>query len=71
VPAPPQSPSEPNAELFVRLLRDACARLGGEQSLAEHLGIPAGILHLWLRGSGHPTDDIFLKCVDLLEDRRP
>ena len=71
MPAPHQSSAEPkNVELCKRLLRDACAKLGDEQALAHHLGVPTRVLNLWLRGSGRPTDSVFLKCVDLLEDSR-
>ena len=62
-------PSEPpNPELVVRLLHEACAKLGGEQTLASYLGLSVGIVHMWLTGHGHPPDAVFLKCVDLLED---
>ena len=62
-------PNEPpKAELVVKLLHDLCVKLGGEQALADRLGLSLGIVHLWLLGRGHPPDDVFLKCVDLMED---
>jgi hypothetical protein len=67
---PRECPSEPkNAELVVRLLHSACIKLGGEQALADHLGVSVGIVHMWLMGRGHPPDNVFLTCVDLLEER--
>jgi hypothetical protein len=63
----PPEPRKP--ELVVKLLHDLCEKLGGEQHLADRLGISVGIVHMWLTGRGHPPDDVFLKCVDLLEDR--
>jgi hypothetical protein len=59
-------PPEPNnVQLVVKLLHDACIKLGSEQSLADYLGLSVGIVHVWLTGRGHPPDDVFLKCVKL------
>ena len=69
MPAVPECPAEPpKPELVVKLLHDACVKLGGEQAVADKLGLSVGVVHFWLIGRGHPPDDIFLKCVDLLED---
>lgn len=64
-------PEPPKPEVVVKLLHEACDKLGGEQPLADYLGLSVGIVHMWLTGHGHPPDDVFLKCVDLLEDGRP
>lgn len=61
----PPLPGKP--ELIVQLLHKVCEKLGGERPLAEHLGVSQGLIHMWLIGHGHPPDDVFLKCVDLLE----
>ena len=61
----PSLPRDP--ELVVQLLHKACLKLGGEEALAHHLGLALGLIRMWLKGQGHPPDDVFLKCVDLLE----
>ena len=54
-------------ELVVQLLHKVCEKLGSEQAAADHLGVSLRVIHMWLTGHGHPPDDVFLKCVDLLE----
>jgi hypothetical protein len=66
---PPWEPQD--EELVRRVLHEAFVKLGGEKSLAHHLGVSVGIVHMWLAGRAHPTYDAFLKCVDLLEDDAP
>mgnify|MGYP003576826179 CR=1 FL=1 len=56
-----------NASIQVRVLHEACVKLGGERHLAEFLGVSVGLVHAWLKGHSRPTDEIFLKCLDLLE----
>lgn len=56
-----------NAHIYVRALHDACRRLGGEHKLAEYLGVDVSAITAWLAGRGFPPDDVFLRCVDLLE----
>jgi hypothetical protein len=63
---PPWEPQD--EELVKRVLQEACVNLGGEISLAHQLGISVGIVRMWLMGRAHPTCDVFLKCVDLLDD---
>lgn len=58
-----------NAHIYVRTLHDACKRLGGEHKLAEYLGVDVGTIIAWLSGRGFPSDDVFLRCVDVLEGR--
>lgn len=60
-----------NASIQVRVLHDACLKLGGEAHLAEYLGVGVGAVHSWLKGRSQPPDEIFLKCLDLLETRDP
>jgi len=56
-----------NASIKVRVLHDACLRLGGEAHLAEYLDVPVSLVDGWLKGRGVPPDEIFLRCLDLLD----
>jgi hypothetical protein len=56
-----------NAHIYIRMLHDACLRLGGEHKLAAYLGVDAGAIDDWLNGRGRPPDEIFLRCVDLVQ----
>jgi hypothetical protein len=58
-----------NDHIYIRTLHDACKALGGEHKLADYLGIDVTIVNDWLNGNGRPPDSVFLRCVDLLEDR--
>ena len=58
-----------NASIKVRVLHDACLKLGGEAHLAAYLEMSVGLIHAWLKGRGIPSDEIFLKCLDLLEKK--
>lgn len=58
-----------NVSINVRVLHEACLKLGGEEQLAGYLDIPVHIVHSWLKGRSRPPDDVFLKCLDLLEKR--
>ena len=60
-----------NASIKIRVLHDACLKLGGEGHLAEYLGVAINVVDTWLKGRGLPPDEIFLKCLDLLESRDP
>jgi hypothetical protein len=59
-----------NTHIYVRCLHDACKLLGGEHKLAEFLGIDAVLIDAWLHGRGRPSDDVFLRCTDLLQGAR-
>lgn len=59
-----------NSHVYVRLLHDACVELGGEHKLAHFLGVEVREVEAWLNGSGRPPDWVFLRCTDLLEQRR-
>ena len=61
--------ANPNANVHVRVLHDACLLLGGEHKLAEYLGVDAGLVERWLQGLGNPPDHVFLRCSDLLHSR--
>jgi hypothetical protein len=56
-----------NASIKVRVLHDACLKLGGEAHLAEYLDVAVRLVDSWLKGRGVPPDDVFLKCLDLLD----
>lgn len=58
-----------NATIKARVLHEACVKLGGEAHLAEYLEVPISLIDAWLKGRGQPPDEIFLKCLDLLDDR--
>ena len=60
--------SAKNAHIYVRTLHDACKRLGGEHKLADYLGVDVRLVVAWLDGRGRPSDDVFLRCVDLLQE---
>lgn len=55
-----------NAHIYVRLLHDACLKVGGEHRLAECLGVDVATVEAWLNGRGAPPDDVFLHCLDLI-----
>jgi hypothetical protein len=52
----------------VRVLHTACVKLGGEAFLAEYLEVSISLVDSWLKGRAIPPDEIFLKCLDLLEN---
>lgn len=56
-----------NASIHARVLHEACLKVGGERHLAEYLGVSVGLVHAWLKGRGIPSDEVFLKCLDLVE----
>lgn len=56
-----------NHSVFVRTLHEACLALGGEHQLAAYLGVELELLNRWLEASERPPDEVFLRCVDLLQ----
>ncbi len=59
-----------NSHIYVRTLHEACLKVGGEHKLARYLGVDVKSVHAWLNGIGRPSDEIFLRCVDLVQGRR-
>ena len=59
-----------NSHIYIRTLHDACRIAGGEHKLAACLGVSVGQVEAWLNGRGHPPDDVFLRCVDIVEASR-
>jgi transcriptional regulator with XRE-family HTH domain len=57
-----------NSHIYIRILHDACEVMGGEQRLADYLGVDVRTISNWLNGVGRPSDSIFLRCVDLIHD---
>jgi hypothetical protein len=58
--------SAKNFHIYIRMLHDACVALGGEQKLAQYLGVEVDRISAWLSGSGWPPDSVFLACVDVV-----
>ena len=56
-----------NHSVFVRTLHEACLAMGGEHHLAAYLGVELELLNRWLEGKERPPDEVFLRCVDLLQ----
>ena len=56
-----------NASVKARVLHAACLKLGGEAKLADYLDVSISLVDSWLKGRGIPPDDVFLKCLDLLD----
>lgn len=59
-----------NANVYVRVLHEACVTLGGEHQLANYLGVNVRLVESWLEGRSVPPDSVFLRCYDLIESRR-
>lgn len=59
-----------NAHIYIRCLHDACKLLGGEHKLAQYLGVDVRSVDDWLNGRGHPPDEVFLRCADLLQGQQ-
>ena len=60
----------PNANVHVRVLHEACIMLGGERQLAQYLAVDVALVERWLKGLGNPPDHVFLLCSDLVHSRR-
>ncbi|HUQ75914.1 MAG TPA: hypothetical protein VM183_14400 [Burkholderiales bacterium] len=58
------------SHIYIKTLHSACLALGGEHKLAAYLGVPVRDVEAWLNGRGVPPDAVFLRCVDLVEERR-
>ena len=56
-----------NSHIYVRTLHEACVKAGGEHKLAHYLGVDVHTVNAWLNGIGHPPDEVFLRCVDLVQ----
>jgi len=49
-----------------RTLAKAAKTLGGEQALAETLGVNVGALAGWLRGTSHLPDALYFTALDIV-----
>lgn len=56
--------------LYTRALRRASELLGGENVLAARLRVSRTAVTLWMSGLAGVPDDVFLKVVDLLLERK-
>ena len=59
-----------NSHIYIKCLHEACLLLGGEQRLAEYLGVSVEQVERWLNGREVPPDPIFLRCIDLVAERQ-
>ena len=53
--------------VYAEAFRAAANAVGGEQQLAERLGVSAEELHVWIEARGTPPLEPFLEALDLLE----
>lgn len=53
----------------LRAIRRASEVLGGEDKLAERLGMPLSAIHLWCEGTALIPTDIFLRLVDIIVEQ--
>ena len=53
----------------LRAIRRASEVMGGEQKLADHLGMPLSAVQLWIEGASLIPTDVFLQVVDILVDQ--
>lgn len=56
-----------SAYVYAEAFRAAANAVGGEQELAERLGVSAEELHVWIEARGTPPLERFLEALDLLE----
>ena len=56
-----------NHHIYLRTLHEACLKVGGEHKLARYLGVDVQHVETWLNGFELPPDEIFLRCVDLVQ----
>jgi hypothetical protein len=56
-----------DANLYIKVLHEACLKVGGEHRLARILGVGVESIEHWLAGDGIPSESVFLKCVDIVE----
>ena len=53
--------------VYAEAFRAAANAVGGEQKLAERLGVSVDELHVWIEAGGTPPLEPFLEALDLLE----
>ena len=59
------------SRLHLRMLERAADKLGGTDALARYLDVPEARVRAWMRGLLAPSDEVFLKLVDLLSGAPP
>ena len=57
-------------ELYVTALQGA-AKVLGEDRLRQRLNVPPAILAAWLAGERPIPEAVFLRAVDVLQERQP
>lgn len=55
--------------LYAACIARAAQRLGGYEALALRVGVPAKVLKYWADGNGTGAYSVFLKIVDILNER--
>lgn len=55
--------------VYVDALARAAEVLGGAEALRAYLDVPMNALVLWIQGFARPPDDVFLRVVELLNER--
>ena len=61
--------AEERSATYVALFQRALEQAGSVDALAAYLGVSRVRLKSWLGGQSIPSDQMFLKLVDLLSDR--
>jgi hypothetical protein len=56
----------PRVTIYTRVLHRACQMVGGVETLAARLRVPAPTLYRWLDGEADPPTPVFLKAVDIV-----
>lgn len=56
---------------YTRTLQRAASRLGGDERLAQALGVTLAQLRLWSTGAETPPIEIFAAALDIVADGRP
>ena len=56
--------------LAQRVLTKAARKLGSEELLAKHLGVPDSTLRGWINGEQVPPADLIRRAADLVLDEK-
>ncbi len=53
-------------DIYTEVVQRCAAILGGHETLAAHLNVPAIRVEYWMDGALTPPADVFLRLVDLV-----
>ncbi len=56
----------PNHDIQIKLLHQACLWFGGEHRLAHYLNVEVEQVIAWLSGAQPVPDHVFLACLDVV-----